>query len=95
MGLPVFYQEVSVSDSNSEVVIDFSGGSNPTPASEVTLIEAAAGDDVYFAFQAGVADTNDAVIKAGESFTFVGTIDEVNLICDTGETATVRVYATP
>jgi len=91
MPIFLFYEEVSVSDTNSVVTI------NP-PASEVTIVHDGA-DAVFFTLNGSPATTSDAKIKSSEQIAFVelrlGRIEEVNLICDSGETATVRVYARP
>lgn len=96
-GLELYYEKVSASQTNSTVSITLTATGNKAVQA---LIANDGPNEIYVDVGGdGVATTANAEIPAGKeySFTMPGnqSIDAIGIICDTDETATVRVYASP
>jgi hypothetical protein len=98
-GQEEFFEEVSATDTNTNVAISLTQSNDK--AHSVTIVnDDQSTDEVYYDTSDGVATTDNAYLKPGESRTIDSgggafPITNVGIICDTGETATVRVFALP
>ena len=98
-GQEEFFEVVSATDVNTTVTISLTQALGL--AHSVTIVnESTSTDEVYYDMSDGVATTSNAYLEPGESRTIDSgngkfPIASIGLICDTGETATVRVYALP
>jgi hypothetical protein len=93
-GQPHFSDTVAVTDANTNTAID-----TLYRANSVLIINDGA-NEVYFDVATGVAVADGAPILPGESILITSGsgayyITNVGLICDTGETASVRIFAFP
>ena len=84
-----FYQEVSCTQANT--VVDF-----VSPMKQVLLINDGA-NEAFFTVASGVATTAKTKLLSGDTLIVSWDgydVTSIGVICSTGETATVRVYAT-
>lgn len=84
-----YYQKVSASQTNSAITFGF-------PAGQVSLVSDGASDNCFYEFTSSTATTSSPQIKSTEFFNwfFPGDgVSSMGIICSSGQTATVRVYA--
>ena len=93
---PHFSAVVSVSQTNTNT--DITAGGLYRPASVLIVNDGA--NEIYFNLATGVATVSGASLNPGESIAVTSgggsyPIENVGLICATGETASVRIFAFP
>lgn len=98
-GQEEFFQAVSATDTNTTVTISLVQSGNL--AHSVTIVnDDESANNVHYTTSSDVATTDDAYLKPGEARTIDSgggkfPITVIGVICDSGETATVRIYALP
>lgn len=95
-GQPYFSDSVNATDTNTNVSIT----GIPQNIAHTVIIINDGPSEAYFNLTDGVATVSGAAIESGESLTITSgngsyPMTNIGIVCDTSETATVRIFAFP